>query len=87
MAKALLLGAALAVAVVTAATAQSDNAPPAASQDSGARGGAGIRSGNITSTGETVPNPGASQGAGVTPLDKGIQREDNRITSGICKGC
>lgn len=86
MAKALLLGAALCLAVVTAAAAQSDTAP-APSQDNGARGGAGIRSGNITSTGETVPNPGASQGAGVTPLDKGIQREDNRITSGICKGC
>jgi hypothetical protein len=86
MAKALLFGTVLALAIGTTAMAQSDTPPPP-SQDTDARAGAGVRSGNITSTGETVPNPGASQGAGVTPLDKGIQREDNRITSGICKGC
>ena len=49
--------------------------------------GAGIRSGNITSTGETVPNPGASQSAGTTAMDKGIEREDTKIQSSICKGC
>ncbi len=50
-------------------------------------GGAGIRTGNITSTGETVPNPGASQSAGTTPMDRGIERNDNQIQSSICKGC
>jgi hypothetical protein len=86
MAKALLLGAALALAVVTVAAAQTDTAPTP-SQTNGARAAAGIRSGNITSTGATVPNPGVSKGAGVTPMDRGIQREDDRITNGICKGC
>jgi hypothetical protein len=84
MAKTLLIGVILSFVTVTGALAQSDNAP-APSADS--RSSAGIRGGNITSTGETVPNPGASQGAGVTPLDRGIQREDNRITGSICKGC
>jgi hypothetical protein len=50
-------------------------------------GGAGLRTGHITSTGETVPNPGASQGAGVTSLDRGIQQEDSKIQGSICKGC
>lgn len=50
-------------------------------------GGAGLRAGNITSTGETVPNPGASQSAGTTPMDKGIEQKDNQIESSICKGC
>jgi hypothetical protein len=86
MAKALLLGPALALAVVTVASAQSDTTPPPP-QTSGARSGASIRGGNITSTGATVPHPGASQGDGVTPMDRGIQREDDRITNSICKGC
>ncbi len=80
MAKVLLLAAALAVVGVTAGWAQA-NAPAAD------HGGAGARSGNITPTGETVPNPGASQSAGVTPLDQGIKKEDTRIQSSICKGC
>lgn len=50
-------------------------------------GGAGIRTGNITSTGQTVPNPGASQSAGTTSLDRGIEHDDNKIQSSICKGC
>ena len=65
--------------------AMAQDAAPA--PDQGGRGGAGVRSGNITSTGETVPNPGASQSAGTTPLDRGIQSEDNKIQSSICKGC
>lgn len=40
-----------------------------------------------TPTGETVPNPGKSQSGGTTKLDRGIQREDNKIDSSICKGC
>ena len=82
MAKALLLGAALVLTGLGTALAQNDT-PPAEEQG----GTAGARSGNITSTGATVPNPGASQGAGVTPLDKGIQNEDTRIQGSICKGC
>ena len=45
------------------------------------------RDGHITTTGETVPNPGASQSAGTTPLDRGVQNRDNQIDSSICKGC
>ena len=56
-------------------------------QDSAADGGPGVRSGHITATGETVPNPGASQGAGTTSMDKGIQAQDNKIDTSICKGC
>ncbi len=41
----------------------------------------------LTSTGETVDRPGASQSAGPTPLDRQIQREDNKIDNSICKGC
>ena len=41
----------------------------------------------LTSTGETVPRPGASQSAGPTPLDRTIQQQDNKIDNGICKGC
>ena len=93
MAKALLLGSALALAVATLASAQTQTtqtemAPaPVAPQTDGTRPGAGIRSGNITSTGATVPNPGTSKGAGVMPMDRGIQRENDRITNSICKGC
>ena len=57
------------------------------SRDLPQNGGAGIRSGNITSTGQTVPNPGASQSAGTTPMDKGIEQQDTKIQSSICKGC
>lgn len=83
MMKSLFFGAALALA--TGGTALAQDAP--SSDAAPARGGAGVRSGNITSTGATVPNPGASQGAGTTSLDRGIQAEDNKIQSGICKGC
>ena len=42
---------------------------------------------HITGTGATVPNPGASQGAGTTPLDRGVERRDDQIGGSICKGC
>ena len=77
----LLVAAGLFAAATTASFAQTP-AP-----DSASDGGPGVRSGHITSTGETVPNPGASQGAGTTSLDRGIQERDNKIDSGICKGC
>jgi hypothetical protein len=43
--------------------------------------------GHVSATGKTMPKPGASQGEGTTPLDRGIQRRDELITNGICKGC
>jgi hypothetical protein len=84
MAKALLLGVIMAMATMAA---MAQDAAPDAAAHAPTRGGAGIRSGHITSTGETVPNPGASQSGGMTSLDRGIQREDSRIDSSICKGC
>jgi hypothetical protein len=41
----------------------------------------------LTSTGETVPRPGASQAAGPTPLDRAIQQQDNKIDNSICSNC
>jgi hypothetical protein len=41
----------------------------------------------LTSTGETVPRPGASQSAGPTPLDRKIEQQDNKIDNSICNGC
>jgi len=41
----------------------------------------------LTSTGETVPRPGASQSAGPTPLDRAIQQQDNKIDNSICSNC
>ena len=41
----------------------------------------------LTSTGATVPRPGASQSAGPTPLDRTIQQQDNKIDNSICSNC
>ena len=41
----------------------------------------------LTSTGETVPRPGASQGAGATDLDRAIRRKNNRLDQSICSNC
>jgi hypothetical protein len=41
----------------------------------------------LTGTGATVPRPGVSQGAGPTPLDRSIERQDNRIDNSICTDC
>jgi hypothetical protein len=41
----------------------------------------------LTGTGETVPRPGVSQGAGETPLDRAVRQQDNRIDNSICSGC
>jgi len=41
----------------------------------------------LTSTGATVPQPGASQSAGPTPLDRKIEQQDNKIDNSICNGC
>lgn len=82
MAKAFILGAILTVAAASGVVAQTSQGGPAAAAPN-----PGVRGNYITSTGETVPIPGASQSAGTTPMDRGIQREDDRITSGICRGC
>ena len=80
-----LLAVAATLGMVGAAVAQ--GAGSSTAPESAANAGPGIRGGHITSTGETVPNPGASQGAGTTPLDLGVQSRDNKIDSSICKGC
>lgn len=41
----------------------------------------------LTSTGETVPRPGVPQASGPTPLDRSIERQNNRIDDSICNGC
>ena len=41
----------------------------------------------LTSTGETVPRPGVPQASGPTPLDRSVERQDDRIDSSICTGC
>ena len=84
MTKVLLIGTVLLMTTGGMAVAQDRDVPAA---DNPSNGGAGVRTGNITSTGETVPNPGASQSAGTTSLDRGIQQQDNKIQSSICKGC
>lgn len=84
MVKPLVFSTVLMMAMTGFALAQTPDMP---AKDSPTEGGAGVRTGNITPSGETVPNPGASQGAGTTSMDRGIQNEDNKIDSGICKGC
>ena len=75
----------LGLAATGATMAQAPQDLPA--RDLPSNGGAGLRTGNITSTGSTVPNPGVSQSGGTTPMDRGIQQEDNKIQGSICKGC
>ncbi len=41
----------------------------------------------LTSTGETVAHPGASQGAATTDLDRRIEQQNNRIDQNICSNC
>jgi len=41
----------------------------------------------LTSTGETVARPGASQSSGETPFDRYIRQQNDRIDNSICKGC
>jgi hypothetical protein len=65
------------------ALAEPVSSPPAET----GRSAAPLRQNNITSTGATVPHPGASQGAGPTPLDRDIEHMNDRIENSICKGC
>jgi hypothetical protein len=41
----------------------------------------------LTSTGETVPHPGVSQGAATTDLDRRIRRRNDGIEQSICSNC
>jgi hypothetical protein len=41
----------------------------------------------LTSTGETVPHPGVSQGAATTDLDRRIRQRNDRINQSICSNC
>ena len=85
MTRTLLLAASVAAMVAAIGPAGAFAQEPA--RDRPADGGAGVRTGNITSTGATVPNPGAPQASGTTPLDRGVEQQDNKITGSICKGC
>jgi len=42
---------------------------------------------NLTATGDTVPRPGASQGAATTDLDRRIRRRNDRVDQSICSNC
>lgn len=46
-----------------------------------------IRDPYITSSGATVDKPGEPQGSAPTPLDRRIQRQDNKIDNSLCQGC
>jgi hypothetical protein len=41
----------------------------------------------LTTTGQTVAHPGASQGAATTDLDRGIEQRNDRINQSICSNC
>ena len=77
------------LAVAKAEDARGTPAVPAMpTQDLPRNGGPGLRTKHITSTGETVPDPGVPQASsGASPLDRGIARDSDRIDSSICKGC
>ena len=85
MIKSLTLAAFLVAIAVPGTLAQGAGAA-GTGQDQSA-GGIGPRSNYVTSTGATVPRPGASQSGGTTSLDRGVEREDSKIEGSICKGC
>ncbi len=70
-------------ALGAAAQAQSPSTPPGREQGAATL----LNKDYLTSTGATVPHPGAPQGTGVTPLDRGIQQRDNQVEKGICSNC
>jgi hypothetical protein len=41
----------------------------------------------LTSTGETLPHPGVSQGGATTDLDRRIGRRNDRVVQSICSNC
>jgi hypothetical protein len=46
-----------------------------------------LRENYLTSTGETVAHPGASQGAATTDLDRRIEQQNDRVDQSICSNC
>jgi hypothetical protein len=41
----------------------------------------------LAPAGETVPHPGASQGAATTDLDRPIEQKNNLLEQSICSNC
>lgn len=79
--RSLALAILLAAAPALAATAQTANgAPPPQT-------GRLLNQDYLTSTGETVQRPGVPQASPTTPLDRSIQRRDNKIENSICSNC
>jgi hypothetical protein len=76
---ALLCAAVTAITVVQAQTGTDPAPRPKASRL--------LNENHLTSTGETVPHPGISQGAGTTDLDRRIGRRNERIDRSICGNC
>lgn len=87
MIKRLLLGLLITIATgasaVQAQSGGSDNS--GADSRPGAKGLLNER--NLTSTGETVPHPGASQGAPTSDLDRRIEQENDKLDQSICSNC
>jgi hypothetical protein len=69
-----------------AAQAQTNGSDPA-DATSRQRGSRLLNQDNLTSTGETVPRPGTSQGAPTSTLDRRIEQENNRVDQSICSNC
>ncbi len=74
-------------ALLGAAAAQTGQPGGGADRPREPRAGGLINQDYLTSTGETVPHPGASQGPGVTPLDRSIKERDDRVQRSICSNC
>jgi hypothetical protein len=79
--------AALAAPIAGVAAYAQSNGAYVAPQLSGPEPGHLLNQDYLTSTGATVPRPGVSQSAGPTPLDRSIQKQDNRIDNSICTDC
>ena len=84
MAKILFLGSLLAATMVIFVAQAQNMAPNTPESPSG---GSLLRGQNITSTGQSVPHPGVSLGAGQTELDRRIQRRDEMEQRSICSNC
>jgi hypothetical protein len=86
MGRAVLSGLIFTVAQAGAVQAQplgSADAPPAPRHRP-----AGLLNENyLTSTGQTVPRPGVSQGAPQSGLDRDVEQEDNLVEKSICSNC
>ena len=88
MAKLIFITAILAASMASAAAyGQDNNGGLVAPEISKPTPGQLLNQDYLTSTGETVPRPGASQSAGPTPLDRKIRQENNKIDNSICNGC